>query len=317
MRILVTGVGRSGTTWIATTLATTPDSDVLREPDTIESSAFAMRALRGLGINPVVGAGADGPDDLARLWEAAVAGKARYVRGQQRIADHLFRRATVRQRQQTCHPTDPRITPGLRVAAALAVPWGTNAPGHRIVKSIRLPFSLEWVAARWQPVVIVCRRHPLDVVASQLELGHERDLQWLAPSARRWATDRYGVPEPGPERRDPVVGLAWRIALSMSALDDARHAHPEFHVVDHEVMCTDPTAEFRRLFDAVGLVWTPEVEARIAASNRPGTGYETKRVATEQSGKWRERMSRDDARTAAAVIGQFPVAQDYDLNIDA
>jgi hypothetical protein len=237
------------------------------------------------------------------------------VRGQQRIADLFFERETVLQRKQTCHPTAPRITAGLRVAGALAVPWRSKGRDHQVVKSIRLPFALEWVTARWQPVVILCRRHPLDVVASQLELGHDRDLQWLAPSARVQATERYGVAEPA--TNDPVVGLAWRIGLSMSVLDDARVAHPEFHVVDHEVMCTDPRTEFRRLFDAIGLAWTAEVAALIEASNRPGTGYATNRVATEQSGRWRERMSRDDARTAATVIAQFPIAQHYDLEVEA
>ena len=315
MRILVTGVGRSGNSWVATTLATSPGSSVLREPDTIESSPFAMRALRGLGANPVVGVGEPGPRDLVRLWDAAFGGPAPYIRGQQRIADFFFDRANVGQRKQTCHPTTPRITPGLRVAGALAVPWRSNGPDHQVVKSIRLPFALEWVAARWRPVVIVCRRHPLDVVASQLELGHERELQWLAPSAREQATERYGVAEPA--TNDPVVGVAWRIALSMSVLDDACDAHPEFQVVDHEVICTDPSSEYRRLFDAIGLAFTPGVAALIEESNRPGSGYETNRVANEQPGRWRERMSRDDARTAAAVIAQFPIAQHYDLAADA
>lgn len=315
MRILVTGVGRSGTTWVATALGTAPGADVLREPDTIEVCAFAMRALASLGYNPVVDAAGPGPADLATMWDAAFGGPVHYLPGQQRIADLFFRHATVAQRQAVCHPSTPRITPGLRVARALAVPWRCRGPHHQVVKSIRLPFALEWVAARWEPAVILCRRHPLDVVASQLELGHERDLQWLAPSARHLATERYEVAEP--TTGDPVIGLAWRIGLSMSALDDARHAHPEFHVVDHEVLCRDPLAEFRRLFDTIGLEWTAEVAARIEASNRPGTGYETNRVATEQPGKWRGRMAPDDARKVATVIAQFPIAQYYDLDTSA
>jgi hypothetical protein len=314
MRVLVTGVGRSGTTWVATTLATAPGADVLREPDTIESSAFAMRAHEGLGINPVVGVDEPGPADLVRLWDAAFGGAVRYVRGQQRIAAFCFDRTTTLQRKETCHPVHPRFTPGLRVARALAVPWRGTGERHQVVKSIRLPFALEWVSARWQPEVVLCRRHPLDVVASQLELGHESELQWLAPAARRLAPERYGVAEP--ETDDPVTCLAWRIGLSMSALDEARRRHPEFHVVDHEVLCSDPLAQFRQLFTAVGIEWTTEVAARIEASNRPGTGYETNRIARDQSGKWRERLSPHDARVAAGVVAQFPIAQYYDLDVE-
>jgi hypothetical protein len=315
MRILVTGVGRSGTTWVATTLATSPGADVLREPDTVDSCAFAMRALEGLGANPVIAEHAPGPADLVRLWDAAFGGPVRYVRGQQRIANFFFEHATAAQRKDPCHPTDPHVTPSLRVARALAVPWRGKGEHHQIVKSIRLPFALEWVSARWRPAVICCRRHPLDVVASQLELGHEVDLQWLPPAARAVATERYGVAEPS--RYGVVTGVAWRIGLSMSALDDACRAHPDFHVIDHEVLCRDPRAEFRRLFDAIGLEWSAGVESLIERSNRPGAGYETHRVASDQAGKWRDRMSADDARAAADVIAQFPIARLYDLDVRA
>ena len=74
---------------------------------------------------------------------------------------------------------------------------------------------------------------------------------------------------------DLVAGMSWRVALSMSALDDTCRAHPEFHVVDHEVLCRDPHAEYRKLFDAIGLDWSDEVESHIERANRPGEGYET------------------------------------------
>jgi hypothetical protein len=313
MRILVTGVGRSGTTWVASTLAVASGAALLREPDTVDAGAFAMRALRGLGMNPMIGAYEEGPRDLVRLWDAAFGAPVRYVRGQQRIADVFFNRSSPVQRKDTCHPVQPVVTPSLRLAAAFAVPWRNPGTDHQVVKSIRLPFAVEWVSARWHPAVIVCRRHPLDVIASQFELGHESNLQWLPPAARAIATDRYGIVEPS--AYDMLGGMSWRVALSMSALDDACRAHPEFHVVDHEVLCRDPRAEFHSLFDAIGLEWGDEVESFIEQSNRPGEGYETNRIASDQSGKWRARMTPDDARAAAAVIAQFPIAARYDLPV--
>ena len=44
--------------------------------------------------------------------------------------------------------------------------------------------TLDWLRANWDPVVIVCLRHPLDVVASGLALRIPYALEWLAPSAR-------------------------------------------------------------------------------------------------------------------------------------
>ena len=51
------------------------------------------------------------------------------------------------------------------------------------------------------------------------------------------------------------------------------------------------------------------------ASNRPGTGYELHRVQADLPGAWRRRLSPEDARTAAAVIAQLPIAERYDLEV--
>src|SRR6476619_2267651 len=98
----------------------------------------------------------------------------------------------------------------------------------------------------------------------------------------------------------------------MSALHDALVANPQFHVVDHEAMCADPIGRFRALADALGLDWSTQNDAALAASNRPGTGYELNRVQTDLPGAWRRRLSPEDARTAAGIIARFPIAEHYD-----
>jgi hypothetical protein len=71
----------------------------------------------------------------------------------------------------------------------------------------------------------------------------------------------------------------------------------------------------RDLVNSIGLAWTPATERFIAEHERPGTGFVIDRVASEQSGKWRTRLSEVDARTAADVIAQFPVSDRYDLRV--
>ena len=102
--------------------------------------------LRGLGANPKVDEQEQGPTDLIRLWDAAFGAPLRYVRGQQRIADAFYARSSLEERKDTCHPTDPIVTPSLRVAAVSAVPWSGKGTRHQVVKSIRLPFALEWAS---------------------------------------------------------------------------------------------------------------------------------------------------------------------------
>lgn len=311
-RVLVVGVERSGTSWLAEVLRSTPHTAYVGEPDHPRLNPFAVRAIEGLGSHPVVGAHEDGPDAYRRLWSAAFGDVPSYLRGQHRLSQRLFRSTDRDDRLAACHPEHPHVTTRLRVASRLAVPKHAphEAPTH-IVKSVRVHFALDWVRTNWDPAVVVCRRHPLDVVASALVLDIPPYLDWLAPAARAQATERYGVAEP--LATDRITSMAWRTGLLMSFLDDHVRDHPEVHVADHERMCEAPVERMRELVTAIGLEWTPYTEAFIVEHERPGTGFEINRVASEQSGKWRTRLSNDDARTAACVLGQFPISERYDL----
>ena len=178
---------------------------------------------------------------------------------------------------------------------------------------MRVQFALDWLRANWDPTVVVCRRHPLDVVASSLALDIPPELDWLAPEARAHATEQFGVPEPSTD--DPVTCMAWRTGLLMSVFDEHLRAHPEVHVADHEHLCEAPVERMHELVSSLGLEWTTATEDYVLDHDRLGAGFETRRVAAGLPGKWRTRLSADDARTAARVIAQFPISQTYDLTV--
>jgi hypothetical protein len=312
VRILVIGPGRSGTSWVAATLGSTADAGFLLEPDNPRMSAYASKASVGLGMFPILDADDDGPPVLRRLWDVAFGAPVHYVRGQGRAAAWLHDGVpggAIGRATELDHPT---ISPRLRLAHAIAVPRHlTGSPRARVVKSIRAHLMLEWLLANWSPRVVVCRRHPLDVLASRLAMGYES----VSAAARRRVVDvveqRYGVPLP-PGR---LATFSWSVAAEMSALDDAIGARPEFLVVDHEDLCADAVGRFRALAGDLGLDWTVGDEAAVLASNRPGTGYQRSRVAADLPGAWRHRLSIEDAQAAAAVIARFPIGARYDLSV--
>ncbi len=314
MRILVVGPGRSGTSLSAATLGSTPGAGFLLEPDNPGLYPFAARAAVGAGSPPVLRPDEPGPPALRRLWDVAFGAPFRYVRGQQRVAVWLHSKSDGDERARMLHAEDPRLSMKLRVAAALAVPRNLPADTrHRIVKSIRSHYMLEWIVANWQPAVVVCRRHPLDIVASRLAMGYVPPAGGVTPTVRTEAQRRYGVNIPFTD--DPVAAFAWGVAAGMSTLDDLLRAHPEFHVMDHDELCRDPVGGFRSLATSLGLDWTPANEAAVEASNRPGTGYELNRIAADLPGGWRRRLSTDDAHKAADAIAHFPIVARYDLEV--
>ena len=315
-RVLVVGHERSATTWIGHVLAATRGASYLHEPDDAGKFPFAIRAMAGRGTLPVLAADDPGSHSLVRLWDVAFGcTQPRYVRGQTRVSRDLVVGAS-EESLERMQSSDRRLTPRLRLAAALAVPRHRRPSPHRIVKSVHAPLMVDWLTARWDPAVVVCFRHPLDVVASVIEAGTgartARGItRLLSPEALAVGTVRYRVPLPDGD--DQVAYTAWRVGLVMSALLDTCRDHPDFHVVHHERVCEDPVGQLHALVDAVGLEWTADTEALVTDSNQPGTLWQTRRVAREQRDRWRTRLTPSDARLAAQVLSQFPIAARYPL----
>jgi hypothetical protein len=83
-------------------------------------------------------------------------------------------------------------------------------------------------------------------------------------------------------------------------------AHPDWRLVSHEQLCSDPTGQFHELFAAVGLQWTDAVKLHLARSNRNGTGLVTMRVAADQPERWRKRLTGDQSERDGRDAGKVP-----------
>jgi hypothetical protein len=305
-------MGRSGTSWVSTVLGTTAEARLVREPDGL-ANPYGLRAARRLGLAPVIGVDEPGPPELRRVFDAAYGLlQPRRLRGQQRLALKLLRRATDDERRVVI-ADPPRITPRLRAVITLGVPrYVPPETQHVVVKSTRLAYALDWVVANWQPTVVICRRHPLDVIASRLELFGEEPLALFGAKARARAVQEFGVEEPPPHPH--IACEAWHVGVEMSRFDGAIARDPNVRVADHAELCADPVGRFRSLVDDLALAWTDDTEALVVRSNRPGRGYDLHRVAAEQRDRWRTRLTPEDVSIAAGVLAQFPIGARYDLD---
>jgi hypothetical protein len=98
------------------------------------------------------------------------------------------------------------------------------------------------------------------------------------------------------------------VALFTSVLHSAVEDHPARLAVSHESLCADPTGGFRQIYAGLGLTWTDEAERFVRESNRPGTGYETARVAAEQPDRWKRRLSREQLQEIRDLLFQIRMA---------
>ena len=305
--VLVLGLPRAGATWVAETLAAAPGTRLVNEPDNETSVPFAVRAKLPLGRYPVLGAGEQAPVTYRTLWARAFGAADAPAGPRTRLAAALLRRLGPIERWNAfCRVQQPRATMRLRAISALAVPPRLrDAPSRVVVKSAHAAFAAEWIAARWQPEVVVVLRHPYNVVASWTELGWggcglDSNPKIVERYARRW-----GVPAL-PADCSRLSRVAWEIGLQLSVLESAAAEHPDWVLVRHEDLCLDRAGRFQALYAALGLEWTDDVEAHMRRSNRPAEGLVTMRVAEEQPERWRRRLDGDQLREIDGVLDLFP-----------
>jgi hypothetical protein len=311
--ILVVGVPRSGTSWVGRVLASTPDAGYLGEPDNHEHSPFALRAKLGLqghyysDLDPSVDAPA-----YERLWREAFTapspgGDSALERARRAASLRLLRRASDAEVRRSI--ADPgRATRSVRLAARLAVPDRPSAASRNlVVKTVHAQLALDWIAERFPVKVLVVLRRPLNVVSSWKQMG------WLHAGA-----DVLGELDPRSLSRlerasgvaavsggPPLEQATQLIGLLTGALLDATRRHPEWSVVAHEALCAEPHRCFRIAASELGLGWSGAVDRMLDELNRPGTRYETLRVAADLDDVWRTRLTQEEIDAASTQLRRF------------
>jgi Sulfotransferase family len=287
--VLVAGLPRSGTTWVGEVLGHTAGARYLHEPDNHLVRPDAWWAKRRFGPYPELRAGTAG-GDYDRLWSRAFAGGPR--------PSPVYAGARILQRAGAS-----------RLSGRLAARQRSRpAPGPLVVKSVHCARSLEWVADRFHPAVVVVERHPFGVISSWRKLGWD-DFLDDDPGVLRYSAAILGVDAPAPGAQW-LERAAWHYGVLSSYLEQARRRHPDWLVVRHEVLCSGPEPAFRRLSARLGLQFTGGTARFLTASNRPGDGYSTHRLWHEQVDGGRSRLTSAERALILATLDRFAVGQD-------
>ena len=289
-RVLVVGLPRSGTTWFARALASSPGARYVHEPDNIESGPYAQVGMRGLWHDPSLAPGEHVPA-YERMWDVAFRGGwPSGALAQQAMRAALSRRVPAWGRAAVQH--------GLTAAAQLT----PAARGPVIVKSDYCYFAMEWLAARYQPRIAIVWRNPANMLPGYLQRGWTEDeLRTRPPLPTRFG-DTAVWPPPA---EFGIENTLWSICARMTVLLETASKHPEWHVYRHEEISAAPREGFRGVFGDLGLAWAPSVEAFLERSNTPGEGWDVKRVAEQESTVWKRRLDPAQVRLTIDVMRRF------------
>jgi hypothetical protein len=261
--ILVTGLPRSGSSWVGSILGASPASLYLREPMT---QSYLNRI--GRQNSPFF------------EWDVCKDGRA-----YDRFAALAFRAI-------------PRFDKTI-----VAYPEQWRFPGRKakrvVVKDVN-PLVIGRLWQRFRPRIVFLVRHPVAVSRSFHALGWTGDqfrTRFTAPTLARFLGRSDGLEAAGFWEAGGAF-QAMTQNLAMAALSDADHL-----VVRYEDVCREPLGAFERMFAFCELPFSRDVREAIEGSSRTEAGYAPGSYDTvRDSGRMHDRWRRDvDAERIAEV----------------
>jgi hypothetical protein len=301
--ILVTGMPRSGTTWVGRILTASREVGYINEPFNLESSPGSVRL-------PV------------EHWYTYV-GSENEQRFLPPLLDLLnFRYALAHELRRCRTRTDVHHT----VKTWLS--FVRNRHRRPLVKEPHAVFSADWFLERLGANVVVTVRHPAAVVSSWKRLEWSFDFanllqqpmlmrDWLEPI--RAEMEAALLPQSGLVDR---VALLWRVIYTV--VREYGRRSPSVHVIRQEDLSRDPLREYAKLYGALGLPFTADVAKAVRASssrdNPKETSvenpHETRIDSRANLQNWKHRLTEDELfrirRLTEETAGLYYSSREWD-----
>jgi len=180
--------------------------------------------------------------------------------------------------------------------AVFSAPWFSKRLGSQIVTVVRHPaaFASSLKRLRWsfdfrnilsQPLLM---EEQLDPFRSQMEAHLHQPVDVIEQAS-----------------------LLWRMIYLV--VQRYKEMNPAFLVLRHEDLSTNPIEEFRKLFDSLGLAFSPRIQERVRASSssqnpaeRPDeTVYAVDLDSKANMYNWKQRLSKEEITRVHKLTGEI------------
>jgi len=275
--ILIAGLPRTGTTWLASILSTASGIKYLHEPFNPkyfpESASYTRKYIR-----------CDSEDE-------------RFI--------------------QYCHTVfsgqlnnNQELTPYYQNLLYKKIPWW---PGRILVKDVHCGMSLDWIARHVNPSIAIVIRHPCAVAASRFRLFARGQGQKLIQSLLSQPTLMRDYLSPFESLIEDAQTIWQQMAVFWGAsyylMLEQQRQHPEWIVVQHELLCQEPEKQYRQLFDKLSLSWTAMTDHILDVStttNREKSDI-PERISSQEPEKWKKELEPEQIEQIKRFVQPFGI----------
>ena len=280
--ILITGVHRSGTTWVGKMIAASSDVIYLSEPLNIWHRPGVMR-------KPVE----HWYQYICDEDEAVLPALLETVEYKYHIGTEIF---SIRSAKDA----------GRMLRDMGRFFLGNITKARPLLKDPFAVFSSPWFSKRLGCKIVIVVRHPIAFVSSLKRLGWTFDFHNLLDQhllMRDYLMPYKQEMEAMLDSEDDIIGqgsLLWRMVYNVVAR--YQETHPEFVVVRHEDLSLRPLECYQEMYDALGLSFTPWVRRSVLKSTQsknPSEQPQQKEFSTQLDSKanllnWMHRLTDDE-----------------------
>ncbi|OOG22024.1 hypothetical protein B1C78_15545 [Thioalkalivibrio denitrificans] len=322
--ILLFGLPRSGTTWVAKMFDSHPDVVYRHEPEAVDRIEGVPPFIKEKDYSRYETALREYAQGLVRMSNPRVMGKRPFL-----PKSYL---GPVRFRLHTASILLSTVAAQISLRLPVYNPAKRLPPERiRVVwKSVsgigRLPALLH---ALPKARAVLIMRHPAGFVASQIRglksrvFGDAPPLTGKTGTLRQRIRDevqrRYGLTDQDIANLTVEERFTWRWVIdhdqALERLASVQRCTP----VWYEDLCLDPVTGYRHLFELTGLTWGPHTERFLSATtDQHDDGYySVYKNPVEVAYRWQNELSPDAIRSICAILKLTSVAAPRLLPLDA
>lgn len=303
--ILIFGLPRSGTTWLAKTLEMAENIQYLVEPDNEGTNFLGYFYKRGLERFPYFRKN-EMSSSYLKLFDRALNGD--YITYESSSNNWLFKSNLI-----SLHLVKRRLAQKKK-NRKIVLNWDfflkknitIDPQKRRLVKSVHGILNIPFLQNHLEFIPLIILRHPASSIHSHLKLGISDGDQDIYKN--KYLRDDFLTPFL--DRMEKVNSPLSRMGMQFGIFHFIVASFVKqynYKLVFHEQLCENPVEEFKKLYDFFDLKWEDKVEKFIQNNNQKGTGgYDIKRVAAEERDSWKRKWSLDELKEIEKGYSIFP-----------